>query len=226
MKILIVEDEPSLRGLMSDTLSREGYLVETASDFPTAEEKVHLYRYDCILLDINLPGGCGLDILRTLKDGDRTDPVIIISARDTLDDRIEGLEKGADDYLTKPFHLAELSARIRSVCRRARNSGRKGITLGNVTLLEEENTVTVDGVPLGLVRKEFDILSYFMQRPGYVVDKVQLSEAVWGESADMADKYDFIYGQIKNLRRKMAQGGATVEIKSIYGFGYKLVELG
>lgn len=223
MKLLIVEDEPSLRDLMALTLRKEQYVVETAGTFAEASDRLAAYSYDCILLDIMLPDGNGLRLLKQLKTRDRHENVIIISARDSLEDKILGLEEGADDYLPKPFHLAELSARIRSVVRRSRGGNRNGITLGNVTLHPESHRVEVNSHELSLLKKEFDILSYFMQRPGHMVDKAVLAEAVWGDHVDQADNFHFVYSQVKNLRRKLEDAGATIEIKSIYGFGYKLI---
>ena len=216
MKILIVEDEPSLQEMMTRTLRAEKHVVETASTYAEAEDRLAVYAYDCVLLDIMLPDGDGLGLLSMLKSGDRREAVIIISARDSLDDKIRGLEDGADDYLPKPFHLAELSARIRSVARRTMGGGRNGITLGNVTVM-------VGGKELPLLKKEFDILSYFMQRPGHVIDKAVLAEAVWGDHVDQADNFNFVYSQVKNLRRKLEEAGAAIELKAVYGFGYKLV---
>lgn len=223
MKILIVEDEPSLQEMMTRTLRAEKHVVETASTYAEAEDRLAVYAYDCVLLDIMLPDGDGLGLLSMLKSGGRREAVIIISARDSLDDKIRGLEDGADDYLPKPFHLAELSARIRSVTRRTMGGGRNGITLGNVTVEPESFRATVGGRELPLLKKEFDILSYFMQRPGHVIDKAVLAEAVWGDHVDQADNFNFVYSQMKNLRRKLEEAGATIELKAVYGFGYKLV---
>lgn len=223
MKILIIEDELSLQELMAKALRQEGYVAESAMDFDSAMEKLGTYSYDCVLLDINLPGGSGLDILeRMKKDGDRSD-VIIISARDSIDDKVRGLELGADDYLAKPFHIVELIARIRSVSRRSRNDGDLGYRMGNVVLDDVSRTLTVDGKPVALLKKEFDILKYFLMRPGHTVDKAVLAEAVWGDHIDQSDDFQFVYAQMKNLRRKLSESGADIEIKSIYGFGYKLV---
>ena len=224
MKILIIEDEPSLRELMERSLRKEQHVVETARTYAEAEDKLAVYAYDCVLLDIMLPDGDGLRLLGELKSSGRREAVIIISARDSLEDRIRGLEDGADDYLPKPFHLAELSARIRSVARRTMGGGRSGITLGNVTVEPESFRASVGGMELPLLKKEFDILSYFMQRPGHVIDKAVLAEAVWGDHVDQADNFNFVYSQMKNLRRKLEEAGATIEIKAVYGFGYKLVE--
>jgi DNA-binding response OmpR family regulator len=223
MKLLIIEDDHSLGELMLKALKAEGHVVELAMDFHSTVEKVGVYDYDCILLDINLPGGSGLDLLeRMKKDGIRSD-VIIISARDSIDDKVRGLELGADDYLAKPFHMAELMARIRSVARRSRNDGDFGYKAGNVFLDEVSRTVSVAGQQLELLKKEFDILKYFMMRPGHTVDKAVLAEAVWGDHIDQSDDFQFVYAQMKNLRKKLSDAGADIEIKSIYGFGYKLL---
>ena len=223
MKILIIEDEPSLREVMQRALEQERYIVETAATYAEADARIAAYSYDCILLDIMLPDGSGLRLLEHIKHLRRRDNVIIISARDSLDDKVEGLELGADDYLPKPFHTAELLARIRSVLRRGRSGGELTLTVGNVSLDVDKARVTVDGREVPLLKKEFDILLYLMQRPNHPVDKTVLAEAVWGDHADDADNFQFVYAQMKNLRRKMAEAGATAEIKSVYGFGYKLV---
>lgn len=222
MKILIIEDEASLRELIERELRGEGYVVESASDYISAETKIAGYNYDCILLDVMLPGGSGLDLLELLRGMGRRENVIIISARDSVDDRVQGLELGADDYLAKPFHMVELMARVRSVLRRGRSGGALTIDMGNVSLDPSSRRVKVGGVAVELLKKEFDILLYFMQRPEHLVDKVMLAEAVWGDYADESDNFHFVYAQIKNLRRKLEEAGAAIEIRSIYGFGYKL----
>ena len=222
MKILIIEDEPSLREIMSRALREDGYIVENASTYTEADSKIAGYTYDCILLDIMLPDGNGLKLLEHLKELRKRDNVIIISARDSLEDKILGLELGADDYLPKPFHTAELKARIKSVVRRSRNDGNIDIILGNVSLDPESRRVKIAGKEIELLKKEFDILRFFMQHPNHVVDKSVLAEAVWGDHADQADNFHFVYAQMKNLRRKLSESGADIEIKSVYGFGYKL----
>jgi DNA-binding response OmpR family regulator len=223
MKLLIVEDDPSLRELMRRALTEERYVVETASDFAEADAKISGYTYDCILLDIMLPGGSGLKLLDHIKELHKRENVIIISAKDSLDDKVYGLEKGADDYLPKPFHMAELKARIRSVLRRGRSGGELSIEYGNVTLQPDNGLVEIAGKSVELLKKEFDILLYFMQRPNHIVDKSVLAEAVWGDHADQADDFHFVYAQMKNLRKKLQAAGADIEIKAVYGFGYKLV---
>ena len=214
MKILIIEDEPSLREVMQRALEQERYVVETAATYAEADAKIAGYSYDCILLDIMLPDGSGLRLLEHIKRLRRRDNIIIISARDSIDDKVEGLELGADDYLPKPFHTAELMARIRSVLRRGRSGGELVLTAGNMTLDVDKVRVTVDGREVPLLKKEFDILLYFMQRPNHLVDKAVLAEAVWGDHADEADNFQFVYAQMKNLRRKMSEAGVPAEIKS------------
>ena len=225
MKILIVEDEPDLRETIRISLVKEHFVVETAADYFSELDKVNDYDYDCILLDIMLPGGSGLDLLRELKRLRRSDSVLIISAKDSLDDKVEGLELGADDYLTKPFHLAELNARVKSVIRRRQAKGDVSITMGNLLLYPDKRQVEVGGVPLQLNRKEFDLLYYFIVNPDRVINKMSLAESVWGDNIDQVDSLDFIYSQVKNLRRKLKQAEATVELKAVYGFGYKLSEV-
>ena len=223
MKILIVEDEPSLRELIKRTLEKERYVVEIVSDYFTAVDKIEVYDYDCILLDVMLPDGDGLDVLARLKELQKKENVIIISAKDSLDDKIKGLELGADDYLPKPFHLAELVGRVRSVLRRRLRNGELYITCGNIRVQPDSFLVWIDEKPAELSRKEYDILLYFMNRPNRMVKKNLLAESVWGDYIDQVDNFDFIYAQIKNLRRKLNDYGANVEIKAVYGFGYKLV---
>ena len=224
MKILIVEDEKELRETVCASLMKEKFVVETASDYTSALNKINDYDYDCILLDVMLPGGSGLDLLRELKRLRRTDCVLIVSAKDSLDDKVEGLDLGADDYLTKPFHLAELNARVKSLIRRRQAKGDVVLTIGNLQLNPDKRTVEVDGQPLQLNRKEYDLLYYFVVNPNRLINKMSLAESVWGDNIDQADSLDFIYSQVKNLRRKLVQANATVELKAVYGFGYKLIE--
>ena len=222
MKILIIEDEPSLRELIQRSLEKERYVVEAAADFQSGLRKIEDYDYDCVLLDIMLPDGNGLNLLEQLKKMHKRENVIIISAKDSLDDKVLGLELGADDYLPKPFHLAELNARIKSVIRRQRRDGEMDIRLANIRIVPDTFQVFVDDKEIELNRKEYDILLYFANRPGRLVNKYTLAESVWGDHIDQVDNFDFIYAQIKNLRKKLKDAGALAELKAVYGFGYKM----
>ncbi len=223
MKILIVEDEPALRELIQRSLEKERCVVEVAADFNSALRKIEDYDYDCVLLDIMLPDGNGLELLGKLKAMHKRENVIIISAKDSLEDKVSGLELGADDYLPKPFHLAELNARIKSVIRRQHHDGEMDICLGNIRILPDKYQVFINDKEVELNRKEYDILLYFVNRPGRLVNKNTLAESVWGDHIDQVDNFDFIYAQIKNLRKKLKDAGAVAEIKAVYGFGYKMI---
>lgn len=223
MKILVVEDERELREVIVASLKEARFVAEAAATLVEARTKASAYEYDCILLDLMLPDGNGLDLLRDMAARGKHSNVIILSAKDSVDDKVEGLNLGADDYLPKPFHLAELHARIRSVMRRKRG-GEATINAGNVVLYPDQLNVEVDGKPFELSRKEYDILSYLMNRTGRLVEKQTLAEAVWGDDMDVADNFDFIYAHIKNLRHRLKDAAASIEIKTVYGFGYKLVE--
>ncbi len=222
MKILIVEDDNNLRELMHKALVDDHHVVETAAQVREAKMKIEIYDYDCILLDIMLPDGSGLDVLRQLKAQRKAAGVIIISAKDSLDDKVSGLDLGADDYLTKPFHIAELCARVKSVFRRKQQNGEHFIEYGNVKILPETRQVFIDDQSIELLKKEFDILHFFMTRPERAVSKSTLAESVWGDYIDQADNYDFIYAQMKNLRKRLAEAQADIEIKTVHGYGYKL----
>ena len=224
MKILIIEDEADLSDVIQQSLEIENFLVETASDYNTALDKIISFSYDCILLDIMLPGGNGLDLLEELKNLDKSDNVIIISAKDSLDDKLKGLNLGADDYLTKPFHIAELTARVKSVLRRKSFQGKNLIEIGNLKLDPDERSLLINDQALFLNRKEFDILTYMIVNKNRLVNKTSLAEHVWGDHMDQADDYEFIYSQIKNLRKKLKDNHADVEIQALYGIGYKLVQ--
>ncbi|CAN5276282.1 response regulator transcription factor [soil metagenome] len=221
MKILLIEDEPELRRSIKQFLHQEGYVVESAADFSKATDKAGVYDYDCVLVDITLPGGSGLEIVRQLKQSKSKAGIIIISAKNSLDDKIAGLELGADDYLTKPFHLSELNARIKSVIRRMSFEGNKKIVFEEISINPEAQSVSVKRKNLSLTKKEFDLLVYFISNKNRVITKESIAEHLWGDDMDMADSYDFIYSHIKNLRKKLIEAGANDYIKTIYGAGYK-----
>ncbi len=221
MKVLIIEDEKALSESIFTYLNSEHFVCETATDFPSALEKISLYDYACIILDITLPGGSGLELLRELKSAHKEDGVLIISARNSLDEKIHGLESGADDYLTKPFHLSELAARVSAIIRRKSFDGKNTLTFDDLHLDLREKTVQVNKRTLDLTRKEYDLLLYFISNKNKVISKGAIAEHLWGDDMDMADNYDFIYTHIKNLRKKIVQAGAQDYIKSVYGMGYK-----
>lgn len=223
MKILIIEDEEYLREVMIRSLEKERYVVESAATFQDALLKIADYDYDCIVLDIMLPGGSGLDLLDELKKMRKKDSVIIVSAKDSIEDKVKGLDLGADDYLTKPFHLAELNARIKSIIRRKQQDGEMNLTLANITIYPDRHAVFIGGEELTLNRKEFDLLYYFVTNPDRLISKGALAESIWGDYIDQADSFDFIYSQVKNLRKKLKAAGAIPEIRAVYGFGYKMV---
>ena len=222
MKILVVEDEDSLRETIIRSLEKERYTVESVATFNEAGMKLNDYDYDCVVLDIMLPGGSGLTLLEELKKRRKRDSVIIISAKDSIEDKVTGLDLGADDYLTKPFHLAELNARVKSVIRRKQQDGELSLRVGNITLYPDRHAVYIEQEELTLNRKEFDLLYYFVANPDRLISKASLAESVWGDYIDQADSFDFIYSQVKNLRKKLKNAGATTEIKAVYGFGYKM----
>ncbi len=222
MKILIIEDEYEILKSIDSFLLSEGYVVEKATDYASGIEKVQLYEYDCILLDISLPGGSGLKILEEMKKTGIVGNTIIISAKNSLEDKITGLDLGADDYLTKPFHLAELHARIKAVLRRKQLDGSNVLKLGNVCVDFDKHLVYIDDQELRLNRKEFDILSFFAMNTNKLITKEVLAEHVWGDNIDSADNFDFVYAQMKNLRKKLKDSNAGIMFENVYGIGYKM----
>ncbi|MCY4779724.1 response regulator transcription factor [Sphingobacterium sp. UT-1RO-CII-1] len=223
MKILVIEDEIELMLVVQLFLEKEHFIVETAKDYYSGLDKIANYSYDCILLDIMLPGASGMKLLTELRKMGKDDSVIIISAKDSVDDKVEGLELGADDYLAKPFHLAELLARVKSVIRRKNQQGEQVITYKNVCLFPDKRKVMIGSLEVYLNRKEYDLFYHFMVRPERLVEKTSLAEAIWGDDIDQADNLDFIYSQIKNLRKKLKESKAEVDFQAVYGVGYKLV---
>ncbi len=221
MKILIIEDEKDLANSIAEYLSEDNYLCEFASTFNQALDKITTYHYDCILLDIMLPDGSGMNLLEELKLQNKQDGVIIISAKDALDDKIKGLQIGADDYLTKPFHLAELAMRIYSVIRRKQFGNANTIEQNELQIDLLAKTVAVHQQTISLTKKEFDLLLYFVGNKNRVISKSTLAEHLSGDFADMLDNHDFIYAHIKNLKKKLNDAGCENYLKTIYGTGYK-----
>lgn len=221
MKLLIIEDEKELAKSIGSYLKNERFLCEFAQDAKTAMDKIHLYEYDCILLDITLPDGNGLDILKKLKELQKAEGVIIISAKNAIDDKIEGLKLGADDYLAKPFHLSELNARIESVIRRKHFNGNNIYTYNEIKVDIQGKTIYVNDAEVLLGRKETELLLFLIANKNKIISKNAIAEHLSGDDADMLNNYDFIYAQIKNLKRKLAESGCKDYIKTFYGLGYK-----
>lgn len=221
MKLLIIEDEKELSRSICSYLDSEHFICETAFDFHAAMEKISLYDYACIILDLTLPGGSGLQLLKELKANHKADGVLIISAKNSLDDKILGLKTGADDYLTKPFHLPELGARVAAIIRRKNFSGNDSIVFDAIVLHTQEKNAHINNTVVDLTRKEYELLLYFVSNKNRVISKGAIASHLWGDDMDMSDNYDFIYTHIKNLRKKLLQAGCPDYIKSIYGMGYK-----
>lgn len=225
MKILIVEDEHKLSDSIVTYLKSEKYLCEQAFDYNEALEKVRGYDYDCVLLDLMLPGGSGLEILRDIKRRNNPAGVIIVSAKDSLDDKVKGLEIGADDYLPKPFHLAELGMRVYAIIRRKEFGASNTLENNGIKINLLEKSVEVNGRPVTLTKSEYDLLLFFIGNRNRVLSKGAIAEHLSGDFADMMDNFDFVYTHIKNLKAKLAQTGIPNCIQNVYGMGYKWIEL-
>jgi DNA-binding response OmpR family regulator len=221
MKILVIEDEKDLRESILTYLKQEGYVCESASNFKEAEDKILVYKYDCIIVDITLPGGSGFELIQDLKKASMEGGIIIISAKNSLDDKIKGLELGSDDYLTKPFHLPELNARIKSIIRRSNFKGSTEIKFNEIKILPDSHEVFINDNSVTLTMKEYDLLLFFIANKGKVIPKDSIAEHLWGDNMDQADSFEFIYTHIKNLRRKLINMGCSDYINTVYGIGYK-----
>jgi DNA-binding response OmpR family regulator len=221
LKILVIEDEEGLRESIEEYFSDAGNVCQTAPNYPAAMAKISLYRYDCILLDITLPGGNGIDLLKRIKENNYPDGVLIISAKNSLDDRLNGLNLGADDYLVKPFHLSELMARVMAIVRRKTFNGSNLLLFNEIGIDLLAKEVKVNNTLVKLTRKEYALLLYFIANKGKVVSKNAIAEHLWGDGIDMANNFDFIYSHIKNIRKKLIEAGAGDYIQASYGMGYK-----
>jgi DNA-binding response OmpR family regulator len=221
MKLLIIEDEKEISNSICSYFAKDDFLCDTAYDYQTAVERINLYEYVCIILDLTLPNGNGLDLLKELKFLGKSEGVIIISARNSIDDKIKGLETGADDYLSKPFHLPELGARVASIIRRRSFDGKNKIIIDQLVLDIFKKTLTLKDKDIPLTRKEYELLLYFISNKNKVVTKEAIVEHLWGSYIDTADNYDFIYAHIKNLRKKLVSADCPDYIKVVYGMGYK-----
>jgi len=224
MKILIVEDEIELIDSMATYLENEDFICEKATNFFDAEDKLISFNYDVIILDITLPDGSGIDLLKTIKERDSSIGVLIVSAKNSLDDKLEGLDLGADDYITKPFHLAELNSRVKSLIRRQKFDGNDSIVFNEIEINPTSKEVTINNRLIELTRKEYNLLLYFISNKNKVVTKESIAEHLWGDEIEMADSFDFIYTHLGNLRKKIKKYGANDYVKTMYGLGYKFSE--
>ena len=225
MKVLIVEDEYSLLKAITQYLSVEGYLCETAGDYPTALAKINDYEYDCIIVDITIPKGSGLSVIEELKKSKSKSGIIIISAKDSLEDKLKGLHMGSDDYLTKPFHLPELNARIQAILRRKQFDGNNLIVFNEIKIDITARRAFVDDKEVCLTLKEYNLLIYFLANKNRIISKSAIVEHLWEDNIDQADTYNFLYTHIKNLRRKLMENGSIDYIQTIYGMGYNFKAL-
>lgn len=223
MKILVIEDEVALRETIISFLEGESYHCEQAGSLELGSEKVSLYEYDCLLVDIGLPDGNGLSLIRKLKKSHPETGIIIISAKNSMEDKIAGLDLGADDYLTKPFHLPELNSRIKSLLRRRKFEGKRELVIDIVTILPENRQAFVDNQLLQLTKSEFDLLLFFVSNRGRVLSKESIAEHLWGDFADAADSFDFVYSHLKNLRRKLLEKTDKDYFQNVYGTGYVFI---
>jgi len=224
VKILIIEDEIELLIAISNFLIKENYICELAENFRKADEKLSIYEYDLILLDITLPDGNGLELLNTIKKHQIKSGVIIISAKNSTDDKINGLDLGADDYLTKPFQLSELNSRIRAVLRRRKFDGSSIITFNEISVNTESKSITVHDKEITLTRKEYDLLLFFIINKNRVLTKEAIAEHLWEDSIDLSDNFDFIYTHLNNIRKKLKIAGSKDYIKTLYGMGYRFTD--
>ena len=222
MKILIIEDELELLIAINNFLVKENFICELAENFRKADERLSIYEYDIILLDITLPDGNGLLLLETIKKHQKRAGVIIISAKNALDDKLNGLDLGADDYITKPFHLSELNSRIKAVLRRKQYDGSDIITFNEISINTDSKTLSINGNELALTKKEYDLILFFLINKNRVLTKEAIAEHLWGDNIDMVDSFDFIYTHLNNIRKKIKHAGGNDYIKTIYGMGYKL----
>lgn len=221
MKLILIEDEKDLSKTISSYLKEERYKIDKAYSYAEAFSLINIYEYDCALVDLMLPDGNGLDIIKKIKEVNCQCGIIIISAKESLDDKIYGLNTGADDYITKPFHLAELNARIKSLIRRKLFDGGNQIEINELKIDIDKRELLINLSPVELTRREFDLLLFFISNKERVLNKEAIVEHVWGDNASAFDNYDFVYTHVKNLRKKLKENGAADYLKSIYGIGYK-----
>jgi len=224
MKILIIEDNIELADDLDQFLANYGYICQSAQTFSIAKEKIELYDYDLFVIDIGLPDGNGLELINSIKKKKHNSGIIIVTAKNAIEDKIRGLDLGADDYLTKPFHKEELNARIRSILRRNKFERNNEVIFNKIKIDLLAAQVFVNEKEMVLTKKEYDLLLYFIDNKNRVITKESIAEHLWGDHIDQADNFDFIYNHIKNLRKKIMSNGGKDYIKSMYGMGYKFTE--
>ena len=225
MKILIIEDELELLVMLNNYLTKENYVCELAENFQKASEKLFIYEYDIILLDITLPDGNGIDLLRIIRKNNIHAGVIILSAKNSLDDKIAGLDFGADDYMTKPFQLSELNSRIKALLRRNKFDGNNILSFNEISINVDSKEVNINSQPIIITKKEYDMLLYFIVNKNRVLTKEAIAEHLWNDNIDLADNFDFIYTHLNNIRKKIKAKGGNDYIKTIYGMGYKFTDV-
>lgn len=223
MKILIVEDEKELINEIESYLLKENYVVETSQYFENAIEKLSIYVYDIAVIDITLPDGTGLDLINHIKKNRFDTGILIISAKNSLDDKLKGLDLGADDYITKPFHLAELNARIKTLIRRKKFNGTTEIIHNEINIYPDTKEVFVYDIKIQLTKKEYELLTFFIANKNRLLTKESIAEHLWGDNIDLSDNFDFIYTHINNLRKKISIAGGKDYLQTVYGMGYKFV---
>ena len=224
MKILIIEDEKELAGVIKKFLEPEGFIFETAFSYFEAEDSLASFNYDIIILDLTLPGGNGLDLIKLIKERNKQAGLLIVSAKNSLDDKVRGLDMGADDYITKPFHLAELNSRIKSLARRRHFDGANELIFNEIKINTDSKEVFINGAILDLTKKEYEILLYFIVNRNKVITRESIAEHVWGDNISYSDNFDFIYSHIKNLRKKIELNNGKNYLHNMYGIGYKFSE--
>ena len=221
MKLLLIEDTIELAKSITGYLTQENYICEVAHTFDEAREKLVLFTYDCIILDIMLPDGNGINLLKLIRKEGIESSVLIISAQNALDFKIAGLDEGADDYITKPFPLPELHSRIKAVMRRKSPGKSSQLVFSEITVELQSLECTVNETLLNLTRKEINLLIYFINNKGRVLTRQAIAVHLWGDYTDNLDSVDFVYQHVKNLRKKITDAGGSDYISTLYGVGYK-----
>jgi DNA-binding response OmpR family regulator len=225
MKVLIVEDQIELAKNIDDYLKKEGFQTSVAPDFFTATDKLAAYEYDVVIIDLMLPDGNGMDLLYSLRANRKSIGTLILSAKNSIDDKVRGLDAGADDYLGKPFHLLELASRLKAIYRTRKQESSNLIELDKMLIDTDKKEVSVDNQKLDLTKKEYEMLLFFANNAKRVLTKQNIAEHLWGDFIDQSDSFDFVYQHIKNLRKKIQKATGTDILETVYGVGYKLKTL-